>query len=142
MEYLLNPAFVEALRVDLAEANLVKVAAYKLQVDWFEELFQGVLERGVVELLADYRQRPAVEVLAQRHPTLRAWLWPDDRMYHCKVVLLPRLCVAYVGSHNLTKYAATVGQNATLRVRSPRVCELIDRRFTEQCARADVVQYL
>jgi hypothetical protein len=142
MEYLLNPAFLQALKADLAQAGEALVAAYKLQGDFFVELFDGVLQRGTVDLISDYRQRPVVEDLAKRYPSLRAWIWPDDRMYHCKVILLPKQQVAYVGSHNLTRYAASVGQNATLRVCSPRVCQLIERRFREQAARCDVVQFL
>lgn len=142
MEYLSNPGFITSLRADLAQVNRAMVAAYKLQADWFSELFGGVLDRGHVQLIADYRQRPVVEELAKRHPTLQAFLWPDDRMYHCKVILLPSLKTVYVGSHNLTRYAATVGANATLRVMSERIVMLVERRFLEQARRCDVVQLL
>lgn len=111
-----NPAYQAALTHDLAQANTAIILAYKIQRAFFCDLFAPLADHGNITLLCDHRMAPIAQDLMRAFPGLSAFTWARNRLMHSKIILLPELEVAYVGSHNLTRYAHTCAINHTVRI--------------------------
>lgn len=133
---LTNPEAFESLRIDLAHATDAYVLAFKVQAPFFAELFAGFLDTQPMHLLANHSEETTLRHLMREFPRLHGYVWSKNRLFHSKVICLPSVGVAHVGSHNLTRYAYTAAINHTVRIADPETVEGIQEQIEQLITRA------
>lgn len=111
-----NPEMLVHLRADITEAKLIYMYAFKVQEQFFSELFSGFIDQNPLYVVANHSEERVLRSLSREFPHLHAYTWAENRLFHSKIYLFPQKKIAYIGSHNLTKYAFTSGINHSVRI--------------------------
>ena len=123
---------MKALIADLRHPDILFVWAYRVEQEFFENLFGEFMKDNEVRILCDYTTRHTVAAVVAKHPKAVARHWAKNAMLHSKVILFRQRGILYLGSHNFTRYAWVSAQNMTLRVENKEVCERVYEKFNGQ----------
>ena len=126
-----NPEMLHAIRLDIREANPIYVFAFKIQPQFFSELFAEYVDKYPVYIVANHSEARALRLLSREFPNLHAYSWSENRLFHSKVYIFPKAGVAYVGSHNMTKYAFTSGINHSVRIHNRHLVDQLSAVFVK-----------
>ncbi len=118
IETLWTPDAIAKIKRDLETPGDIWILSYYLDLKFFRELILWPTQKRKTYLLADRTQKENLQALKRYDPEIQARIWSKTWVMHCKVILLPRPGIAYIGSPNLSWYSYQRALNITLRIES------------------------
>jgi len=124
-----NPEMLSTIRLDIREAEVIYLYAFKVQGEFFSDLFSGHIDKRKIYVVANHSEERILKILSKEFVNLHAATWSKNRMWHSKVYIFPSRGIAYVGSHNLTLYAFTSGINHSIRIQDGAQVDRLCKEF-------------
>lgn len=116
IEQFWTPDALPNLITDLRRPGNLWILAYYIEIPFLDELIPPSDRDSRIHLLTDRSQPHTLALIKHSRPQLQTRIWSKAWVMHTKLIMIPDLPVAYIGSPNLTSYSYHRALNITLRI--------------------------